>query len=248
MAGRRSAWKSTRPCWPTRLEERGNELARRAQWGPAAAEFAKAIQLDPSRHYNWLRLAVLLLQTGDEAEYRRVGRDMLAQFGQTDDAWAAERTAKVCLLAPHGVDDLSLPVQLVDRALAIRNAQGSLKQNEKLQLKWSELAKGMAEYRRGQWVRAVERLEGCRELDVPGDGIWKEFALYQQTMVSLFVAMAQHRQGEDAKAQRSLDEARRIMAEQLPTTDRGDLGTLWDSWVICQIARREAEDLLGGSP
>ena len=235
------------PAEAKRLEERGNELAQRAQWGPAAAEFGKAVNLDPSGHYNWLRLAALLLQTGDEAEYRRVCRDMLAEFGRTDNPWAAERTAKVCLLAPDAVEDLSLPVQLVDRALAVRNGQESLKQNEKMQLKWSHLAKGMADYRKGQWTSAVEHLEGCRELDVPGDGIWREFAFYQETMVTLFVAMAQHRQGDGAKAQRSLAEARRIMAEQFPTTDRGDLGKLWDSWVICQIARREAEDLLNGS-
>ncbi|NQT12573.1 MAG: SUMF1/EgtB/PvdO family nonheme iron enzyme, partial [Planctomycetes bacterium] len=83
------------PAEAKRLEKRGNELAQRAQWGPAAAEFAKAVNLDPSGHYNWLRLAALLLQTGDEAEYRRVCRDMLAEFGRTDNAWAAERTAKV---------------------------------------------------------------------------------------------------------------------------------------------------------
>lgn len=232
------------PAEAERLVERGNEHARRSQWKPAAADYAKAVELDPSRHLNWLYLAALRLRAGDMAGYRQVANDMLARFSQTDDPWAAERSAKVCLLAPNAVSDVSVPLELAERAITMLNEQPTLKRNDKLLLKWARITKGTAEYRNGQFADAVKSLDRNWKPDHQDTGLWKEFASLEKTMASSFLAMAHHQLDQTTQSRRSLAEAKLAIQAKSSMTSGGDLGVLWADWMMCEIVANEAEAVL----
>ncbi|HMC11428.1 MAG TPA: tetratricopeptide repeat protein, partial [Pirellulaceae bacterium] len=88
---------------------RGEEL--RLQW-------KKAIDANPAKIDDWLGYAELCLFLGNDDEYRRVRRALLARFGTTDDWSTAERTARTYLMTSASDDELNDVAALVDRAAA----------------------------------------------------------------------------------------------------------------------------------
>jgi hypothetical protein len=172
---------------------------------------------------------------------------MVSRFGQTDDPMAAEQTARACLVMPDAIEDLSLPGKLADRAIAIWGERSNLRRNERENLDWAQITKGMGEYRNGQFAAAVASLDknwGPHRSEK--DRFWREFAFLKRTTASLFLAMACQRMGQASEARRWLTQAQDVMQEQMPTNDFGDL-VLWPDWLMCQIVRREAEALLNGT-
>src|SRR5262249_53011744 len=138
---------------------------------------ARVIRLDPSDHETWYSESVLRLQLGDLPGYRRACREMLARFGQTKDVVVAERTAKTCLLAADAVDDLQPVIRLAEQAVTATEKSAGYR--------WFLLARGMADYRAGEFAAAVERLGKCV---APGAE-----ELYRDATAHLFLAMAHSR-------------------------------------------------------
>ena len=63
----------------------------------------------------------------------------------------------------------------------------------------------------------------------------------------MWSGVAHHRLGQADEARQSLAKARRIMETELPQVESGDLGRSWHNWMICQVLRREATELLGAT-
>jgi tetratricopeptide (TPR) repeat protein len=204
--------------------------ARRAQWREAAAATARVIQLDPSDHMTWYSEGVLRLQLGDREGYRRACREMLARFGQTNDPYIADRTAKTCLLVSDAVEDMNAVAQLAERSIT-----GTERSPE---YPWFLLARGMADYRTGEFATAVERLRGA--LDPRAEESYRDSSVY------LFLAMAHHRLKQPNEARTALDRGRTLIEQKLPKPGRELLGTNWGDWLRCQLFLREAEAVLQG--
>jgi tetratricopeptide (TPR) repeat protein len=202
----------------------------------AERSYQQALELDPSDHQNWYYDAVLRLQLGDVDGYRRVCREMLARFRETNDPGIAERTAKTCLLVPDAVSDLKPVLQLADRAVT-GTEQDSL-------YRWFLLVKGMADYRAGKFGNAVDPLN--KTLSLEGDR--RYFTLpYLKGMALLFLAMAHHRLGQTDLARKALDHALELMEQKYPKIDRNEvLGPGWDEWLRFHLVRHEAELLVKG--
>jgi hypothetical protein len=211
------------------------------------------LELDPSDHLSWYSEAVLHLQFGDEAGYRRACREMLARFGQAKEDFIAERTAKTCLLAPGAVADLAPVVRLAEQAVAIGTkgkeyagsvalgpqiVVGAVATGENKEYRWFLLARGMADYRTGGYTAALDRLRDCLK---PGAE-----DLYRDTTVHLFLAMTHHRLKQPKEALAELEKARALMDEKFPKPEREGLASNWGDWLRCQLFRREAEALLRG--
>jgi tetratricopeptide (TPR) repeat protein len=207
---------------------RASYHARRGQWQDAAAATARVLELDASDHMSWYSEAVLRLQLGDVEGYRRACRQMLERFGQTKEAYVADRTAKTCLLMPDAVDDLKPVVRLAEQAVT-----GTEKNTD---YGWFLLARGMAHYRTGEFAAAVERLRNALNPDAE--------VIYRDAAVHLFLAMAQHRLGQAGEARAALAKAQALMDEKFPRPGRDVLGANWGDWLRCQLFRREAEELL----
>jgi serine/threonine-protein kinase len=205
-----------------------NYHAARRQWAKVATALAKVVELDPSDHFNWYCLAPVYLELGDKEGYRHVCREMLDRFGKSDQPEIAERTAKTCLLTPDAG---------VDRAHVLKLADGAVAAKTNPNLRWFQLARGMADYREGEFAKAVD---GLRQILSPG----REVA-YLDSMAYLFLAMSQQRLGRVEEARESMSKARVVAEEKFPKVDRGQLlDANWPDWLRFQIIRREAEELV----
>jgi WD40 repeat protein/tetratricopeptide (TPR) repeat protein len=182
------------PNEPQVWRDKGTFDCNHGRWQEAAKAMKKALELDPSYHWDWYQTAPLLLHIGDVDGFRRHCRDMLQRFGQTDEPLIAERTAKVCLLLPDAVADQNVVQRLAQRAVT-----GTEKN---LGYGWFQLAKGLAEYRAGQFERSIEWLRESQKDRYASLGGSKALA-------HLFLAMAQHRLGraDEARAELTLEQA-----------------------------------------
>ena len=129
----------------TLFVRRGRLHARRAHWQLAAADYAKATELNPATQTNWYHLAHLRFEIGDLEGYRQVCREMLQRFGEKGDSVSVGRTARAWLLAPGAGKDYDLPLKLAEQ----------------------DVIKGMNRYRMGRFTDAIEWFE--KNLGDPGE-------------------------------------------------------------------------------
>jgi tetratricopeptide (TPR) repeat protein len=211
---------------PLRAELHG----RFSDWQAAAADYGRIVKTSRP-HYDLLtEYAPLLLQTGDKGAYRSLCRRLLNEYGTTTNPVIAERVAKACLLAEG--DALDNVLKLLKTAL-----DGGPPAWAK---PYAELARGMAEYRRGEPGAALVWLRKCREHDKdpisePG-----------QALCGFFQAMAHHRLGQRDEAARVFAEAQALQGRLVDTqATRGDA---WKDILRAKIAEAEAKGLLKDHP
>jgi eukaryotic-like serine/threonine-protein kinase len=120
----------------------------------ARGAWANLIAAEPPEHEAWDGYAELSLFLGDEVEYRRVRRALLARFGESK-AQVAERTGRACVLAPGTPEEIAGGAALIDRALA-----ADKNDYPEWAYPYFQVAKALAEYRAGRWTSSVAALEG----------------------------------------------------------------------------------------
>ncbi len=188
----------------------------------ARAAWEKLLESDPPDHDTWYGYAELCLFLGREDDYRRARRALLNRFGATTNPFDAERTARACLLLPGTDDELRQAVALAERAVAER-------EGDKWGHPYFEFARGLAEYRQGQFDRAIATMQGGAS-SVLGPA------------PRLVLALALHRSGQATEARKTLAAA--ILAHDWRATQVYGLDQ--NGWIY-HILRREAEDLIGSS-
>jgi serine/threonine-protein kinase len=159
------------------LAPQGKLEALRAAW-------EKYLERDPPDHDSWYGYAELCLFLGREEDYRRARRALLKRFGATTFSFHAERTARACLLLPGTDDELRQAVALAERAVAER-------EGEKWGHPYFEFVHGLAEYRQGQFDRAIATMQG----DASG---------VLGPAPRLVVALSLHRSGQATEARKTL--------------------------------------------
>jgi WD40 repeat protein len=108
------------PADPDLSFRRAQARAELGQWEAAATDWRKAgdrVTEQPRLAY---QQALLFLQTGDLAGYRRTCTLLVDRWGKTKDAEGARWVVQACVLAPDAVPDLRRLVPLVQRVLADR--------------------------------------------------------------------------------------------------------------------------------
>jgi WD40 repeat protein/serine/threonine protein kinase/tetratricopeptide (TPR) repeat protein len=95
---------------------RGLVEAELGRWGPASADFARVVKDDPGETEVWSLDALLRLQRGDEAGYRRACAALVEREKKGDDLSLAYLTAWTCTLAPHSGVSAPEIVVLAQRA------------------------------------------------------------------------------------------------------------------------------------
>jgi formylglycine-generating enzyme required for sulfatase activity len=134
------------PAKPSEPAPQGRLELLRAAWD-------ERLERDPPDHGSWYGYAELCLFLGREEEYRRARRALLERFGATTNPFEAERTARACLLLPGTDDELRQAVALAERAVAKR-------EGDKWVLPYFKFVHGLAEYRQGQFDRAIATMQG----------------------------------------------------------------------------------------
>jgi len=209
------------------LRTRGNIHARLGHWKEASTDFSKVIELQPTNHYDYHALAPLLVQNGDLDAYRQHSVRALASFRGTDDPTIAERMAKACLIWPSAGVDLSAAGELAETAVTVGKKHAYLP--------YFEFTKGLAEYRQGHFVEAMDWM---------GKVLAKSKASFLGVEANLVMGMSQFRLGQLDTARASLDKAEEIEQTQLPKMESGDLGSSWIDWIVAHALLKEARELI----
>lgn len=217
---------------PQQLFERAGEMAREGNWEEAASLFAKGLDVYAVDHWNWYQSGTLQAYLERSDEYGNHCRRMLELFGNTQDAYVAERTGKLCLLLPDVVQNDSRPARLIDKAVGMQpNAP------------WFLLASAIANYRGGQFRDALERLQRAESQS--------EDQHYCTVLTELFRATSQHQLAEQDAAKGSLERAIGLLNSTAPKPkdesaedEAPDYGSNWHDRLICEVILREAQALI----
>jgi len=209
------------------LSARAAQYARHGQFSQAAADYEKAIQIDPSDLWRWYYRGCLAAYMGDENAYRRTCKGMFQRFAASSDPTTRDRTAKTCCALENcGVD----PKEILALAQTLPDDGGG---NADF-IAWFSMCKGMALYRTGQYQQAIDMLQRAHTPDL----------MPRSPTVLLVQAMAQWRAGQHAEAQSTLRQATQRLDSSLPKAGIDDLGTGIENWLMCQTLRRQAEMLV----
>jgi Flp pilus assembly protein TadD len=143
----------------------------------------------------------------------------------------AERTAKVCTLAPGAVADFGVVERLAQVAVTGTEQHSYYH--------YFVLAKGLTEDRAGRHAEAVQWLERF----APKADRGYDF----DAIAFAALAMAQHRLGRTDEAKESLAKAQAIVARNIPDRSEGRpfRAGNWHDWLHAEILVREAEGLVG---
>ena len=213
---------------------RGLANARMGRWQAADIDFTKVLSLVPEKTALWhevaYRLAFLLAYTGESDRYGRLCQKTLSDFGASEDTCLAERTVKMCLFSNDIHVDLEQVGKLANRCYAAGADPEWLEP-------YLSLSKGISDFRHEDFETALQTLESTASL------FRKKVSVEQNGIATdLYLAMTYERIGQHAKAQQGLEVVRKTM-RSLPSADAGDIPA-WNDWMMLQIVRREAEEVV----
>jgi tetratricopeptide (TPR) repeat protein len=209
------------------LVAQGSAYGRNADWRRAFECFQRVVSVGGTNgwsEWEWSWATASALAAGETNACEAWCGKMLERFGRQENPDAAERCAKVCLALP-GVSGA-----LLERAAERADFTVALNPDNR----YRQMAKAMAEYRRGNWSNALEwlrRPERSSQFDVA-------------IQACGFAAMARHQLGDPAAARKSLDELNRRLKVMVHTGELGD--TSWDGCARAVALRAEAERLILG--
>src|SRR5581483_6452004 len=152
----------------------GSRHARRGEWGAALTNWDLVVKYAPEDHLGYHYLAPLLLKIADVDGYRKCRTEILQHFGNTQDPITAERMTKDCLILPPSESEL----QAVDRMFEAAATVVSTNR----QWPFVQIAKGLMEYRSGNYEAAVASEQKALPKDIGG---------HCRTEAKLVLAMAQ---------------------------------------------------------
>jgi tetratricopeptide (TPR) repeat protein len=207
---------------------RGYAFAEQGKWSNAADDFREAIRRDDNNLDAWLQYALVCWGVDGKRGYREVCARILARYGTNAPPDVANAVAWSCARVPNAVDDLSVPLSLAERALAVAphnsNRLGTM---------------GAICYRLGDFEKAVERLEeAVRASDDRGDARkW------------LFLAMSHLRLGHDQRAGECYGVANALKENRSggkPAAPIAKSPLPWPARLELALLRKEHEELVAG--
>jgi serine/threonine protein kinase/tetratricopeptide (TPR) repeat protein len=217
---------------------RANAWARLGHWKEAEADLARAIELRPGAQDYYCQLAPLHLQTGEVERYRTLRQTALRKFGDPEGPAPGEPIAKLCLLAALDGSALDSAEKLAEDAAGPGYAYQTLARRQ-----W---AAGLADYRVGRYESALNWMDksiatGANQ-DMPAWTHERERNRAAGARVVQAMAYQQLHRPDEAKG--SLAKADEIIRTRCPQEDAGDVGREWQDWLVVQILRREAVQLM----
>jgi serine/threonine protein kinase/tetratricopeptide (TPR) repeat protein len=195
-----------------------------------APHIMRVVEARPEDHLTAMQAAVLQLYRGDRPSYEHLCRILLENYGETSDPVKADRTAKSCLLSGHPAGELDV----LDRLARVANADP-----QHGFYRFFILVEALAAYRRGDWQRSLDACDNGLARVGTSEDVSFLVAHYRALR-----AMAEYRLGQRAAAEASLTDAVALMKQSFPQAPV-DLGFRWADWMLFEVLRREAADLLG---
>jgi serine/threonine protein kinase len=198
----------------------GDHHSWRKEWPAAITNYLRSIKANPTNDLAYHLLAPALLQAGDVAAYRQHRQKILQTFSHTTDPTIAESLTRACLLLPASPDEMEMIGRMADAAVAAPGSDG-----------WAKLAKGMAEYRQGQFTNAAKWLD-----EASGQATGPVVKLQSE----IFRAMNQFQLGQTDAARKTL--AQCVAFEATNALDRDGVG--WNDRRSADLFMNEANSLI----
>jgi len=209
-------------------QARADFSARHGRWKEAAEGFRQSIESAPDDFIPYLRLAPILLLSGDVDGYRRLCQEAVTRFSGTKDVGAADTVAKMCALDPRAGVKLELVAKAAETAVTLGKDFEFFP--------WLALCKSMAEYRQEQFAGATNWAQKC--LAAAGQIPERDAAAH------LVMAMAQMKLKQADVARGTFAKGAKIVEQKLPKLDNRDLGSQWVDVIIANLLLREAQALI----
>ncbi len=210
------------------LIQRVNLMGRRGRWQEAAADAALLLQLQPTDHYHYHRLAALLAMTQKRPAYEQLCQKILATFTNTTNPYVAERMTQDCLLLPRSGANLQMVDKLADTAVAAGSSDASMA--------YFQVCKAMSNYRLAHFPEAIEWAnKSARNSLADAQAKAKAYAV---------LAMVYWQLGEREAARAMLIKGDTLAPSILPGHDGEDLGEAWMAWLVARISLNEAAAMI----
>jgi serine/threonine-protein kinase len=192
-------------------------LIRLGRLEDARAAWRQTLESSPPQHDIWFGYAELCLFLGQEGEYRRARRDLLARFAGSTDPAVCERTGRACLLLPGTQEDLEDAAALTNRAVAAG------RKGREWEYPYYLFAKGLADYRLGRYDDAIAVMSG--------EAAKAEYVAPSQRLITAIALQRKEKK----------DEALKTLAAAILSYDwSAAKADSRDPW-IAHVLRREAE-------
>ncbi len=203
---------------------RANLFGDLGEFDRARSDCEKAVELGTASYNIRWQHALACLGADDRPAYGKACADMLQQFSNSSNMSELFFAAWSCVLAPDGVDDYSLVIQLAERAVKaetyFRNQQGL----------------GAVLFRAGQFGEAIETLQSVAETEKPQDA--------SPAYVWYFLAMAHHKMNNADQAAQWLAKANAWTDRVLGEAEAEAASLPWYRRLTLDLLRTEAEGLL----
>ena len=210
--------------------------ALRLQWKQAADRMALLLlvdQLDRSdvSSLDCLRAGPIFIELGDTNSYERFRQGAIARFTQTPCPFA-DRIVKISLLLPAGerlIESLKPLAEETTKHLIEADQAGDV-----FTAAWRSVSLGLLEYRRGNYLQAVEWCRRC--LAYPGANAPRT------ATAQVILAMAYHRLGRADEARVELAAGREIVENKFKNRldAGGPVQGFWFDWLFARILLRES--------
>jgi tetratricopeptide (TPR) repeat protein len=215
-------------------QQRAEFLGNRGRFEAATADFDKVLAAGGVDHWSWFIAIPAYIQTGDVEKYRRYCADMQRWFEDSTDRTLCERLIRICTLLPGALADMRLLRGMAERVV-VPEEQGDSDIQQ-----WRFLARGMFDYRLGNFDAAADWLAKPAEVENRSSGRH----ISRQAIAVFFLAMVEHQRGRPDQARSLLIRGSQIIASDGP---KGSNWFPFYDWVHALEARRQAEELVGRS-
>ena len=194
---------------------------RRGDFDGALAHADALLRLRPE-DARWMALSAgLRLYRGEEHAYQDIRARMLKQSVGMKDPQICALVAALCLVRQPAETEMARVMELVERGT-----------NGRPDDSWSQLARGLAEYRVGHFAGAVEWLGKAQQS--AHDAPMRSAAAQWRAMAAIKLGLHGEAVAARGVAAAEYQKVRRV--------EDGDLGLVPEGWLICQLARRDAEE------
>ncbi len=192
----------------------------------ALADFDKANELKPDHCYSRYQHALTALAVNDLPSYRRSCQQMLEQFADSKVSDELHFIAWTCVLHADGVDDYSLAIELVKRAV---EAEPKLPAHQQ--------CLGALLFRAGRFNDALEHLNEAAES--------QDNELLSRAYTCYFLAMTHRKLGHSAEAKQWFGKAVEWTERVLDENREYHKPVVWNRRLTLELFHKEAAQLLG---
>ncbi|HWY31873.1 MAG TPA: hypothetical protein VNX46_14025 [Candidatus Acidoferrum sp.] len=200
---------------------------KRGHWSQALPDAWLLIQKQPDEHFNYHKLAALLVLDGKYAEYQKLCQIIMNKYSGTGDAYVAERMAQDCLLLPDSGVSFEKLNEMAD--FAVRPEQDGIS------LPFSEVCKALACYRLKLFAEATSWADRATHSNL----------IQAQAKAFAILAMVNASQEHWDKAKEMLDKGNALAPPLTKSENADQPGESWLGWAFARVSLDEASALIG---